>query len=117
MKGEKSHFESTPTGNMGLFPSAAVVMQRAEYNWIHAADGPNENVNQLMALARKLLGTPKNLQLIDGDTDLYGDGSVTLLATPGTRPVTSRCWCISRIRVSSSYLAMSFICKRISRRT
>ena len=39
-----------------------------------------------MALARKLLGTPKHLQLIDGDTDLFGDGSVTLVSTPGHTP-------------------------------
>jgi N-acyl homoserine lactone hydrolase len=62
------------------------VLQRAEYTWIHSADGPSENVNKLMALARKLMGTPKNLQLLDGDTDVFGDGSVTLLATPGHTP-------------------------------
>ena len=61
-------------------------MQRAEYNWIHSPDGPNDNVNQLMALARKLLGTPKNLQLIDGNTDVFGDGSVILVSTPGHTP-------------------------------
>src|SRR5580692_10184253 len=52
----------------------------------NSGDGPNDNVNQLMALARELLGTPKNLQLIDGDTDVFGDGSVTLLSTPGHTP-------------------------------
>ena len=61
-------------------------MQRAEYSWIHSANGPNENVNQLMALARKLLGNPKNLQLLDGDADVFGDGSVTLVSTPGHTP-------------------------------
>ena len=61
-------------------------MQRAEYTWINSPGRPNDNVNQLKALARKLLGTPKNLQLIDGDTDVYGDGSVTLVATPGHTP-------------------------------
>jgi N-acyl homoserine lactone hydrolase len=61
-------------------------MQRAEYSWIHSPNGPNDNVNQLMALARKLLGTPKKLQLIDGDTDVFGDGSVTLVSTPGHTP-------------------------------
>jgi len=61
-------------------------MQRAEYSWIHSADGPNDNVNQLMALARKLLGNPKNLQLLDGDADVFGDGSVTLVSTPGHTP-------------------------------
>jgi N-acyl homoserine lactone hydrolase len=53
---------------------------------IHSANGPNDNVNQLMALARKLMGSPKKLQLIDGDTDVFGDGSVTLVSTPGHTP-------------------------------
>ena len=69
-----------------MFPDSTIMMQRAEYSWIHSPDGPNDNVNQLMALARKLLGTPKNLQLIDGDTDVFGDGSVTLVSTPGHTP-------------------------------
>jgi glyoxylase-like metal-dependent hydrolase (beta-lactamase superfamily II) len=63
-----------------------ILMQRAEYTWIHSPDGANDNVNQLMALARKLLGTPKNLQLIDGDKDVFGDGSVILISTPGHTP-------------------------------
>ena len=71
---------------MGLFPNSTILMQRAEYSWINSPNGPNDNVNQLMALARKLLGTPKNLQLIDGDTDVFGDGSVTLVSTPGHTP-------------------------------
>jgi N-acyl homoserine lactone hydrolase len=81
-----SHTHGDHIGNMGLFPNAAVLMQRAEYTWIHSPDGANDNVNQLMALARKLLGTPKNLLLIDGDTDVFGDGSVTLFSTPGHTP-------------------------------
>jgi len=81
-----SHTHGDHIGNVGLFPNSTVVMQRAEYSWIHSLDGPNDNVNQLMALARKLLGAPKNLQLIDGDTDVFGDGSVTLVYTPGHTP-------------------------------
>ena len=71
---------------MGLFPNSTIVMQRAEYRWIHSPNGPNDNVNQLMALARKLLGKPKKLKLIDGDADVFGDGSVTLVSTPGHTP-------------------------------
>jgi N-acyl homoserine lactone hydrolase len=81
-----SHTHGDHIGNMGLFPNSTILMQQAEYRWINSADGPNDNVNQLMALARKLLGTPKNLQLIDGDTDVFGDGSVTLVSTPGHTP-------------------------------
>jgi N-acyl homoserine lactone hydrolase len=81
-----SHTHGDHIGNVGLFPNSTIVMQRAEYSWINSPNGPNDNVNQLMALARKLLGTPKNLQLIDGDSDIFGDGSVTLVSTPGHTP-------------------------------
>jgi N-acyl homoserine lactone hydrolase len=81
-----SHTHGDHIGNMGLFSNSTIVMQRAEYNWIHSPNGPNDNVNQLMALARELLGEPKKLQLIDGDTDVFGDGSVTLISTPGHTP-------------------------------
>jgi N-acyl homoserine lactone hydrolase len=81
-----SHTHGDHVGNVGLFPNSTILMQRAEYSWINSADGPNGNVNQLMALARELLGTPKNLQLIDGDADVFGDGSVILISTPGHTP-------------------------------
>jgi glyoxylase-like metal-dependent hydrolase (beta-lactamase superfamily II) len=81
-----SHTHGDHIGNVSLFPDATILMQRAEHEWIHSANGPNDNVNQLMALARKLMGTPQHLQLIDGDTDVFGDGSVTLVATPGHTP-------------------------------
>jgi N-acyl homoserine lactone hydrolase len=81
-----SHTHGDHIGNVDLFPDATVLIQRAEYNWIHSNNGPNENINQLMALARKILGTPKKLQLLDGDTDVFGDGSVVLISTPGHTP-------------------------------
>jgi N-acyl homoserine lactone hydrolase len=81
-----SHTHGDHIGNVGLFPESTIVMQRAEYSWIHSPNGPNDNVNQLMALARKLMGSPKKLQLIDGDTNVFGDGSVTLVSTPGHTP-------------------------------
>jgi len=81
-----SHTHGDHIGNVGLLPNSAIMMQRAEYSWVNSPNGPNDNVNQLLALARKLLGTPKSLQLIDGDTDVYGDGSVTLVSTPGHTP-------------------------------
>ena len=81
-----SHTHGDHIGNVGLFPNSTILMQRVEYNWISSPDGTDDNVNQLKALARKLLGTPKHLQLLDGDTDVFGDGSVTLISTPGHTP-------------------------------
>jgi N-acyl homoserine lactone hydrolase len=81
-----SHTHGDHIGNVGLFPDSKIVMQRAEHSWIYSPDGTNDNVNQLKALARKLMGKPKDLQLVDGDTDLFGDGSVTLISTPGHTP-------------------------------
>jgi glyoxylase-like metal-dependent hydrolase (beta-lactamase superfamily II) len=81
-----SHTHGDHIGNVRLFPNSTVLMQRAEYMWISSPDGPNDNVNQLKALARKLLGTPKHLKLLVGDADVFGDGSVILVSTPGHTP-------------------------------
>jgi N-acyl homoserine lactone hydrolase len=89
-----SHTHGDHIGNVDLFSNSTVLMQRAEYTWISSPDGTNDNVNQLKALARKLLGTPKQLQLLDGDTDVFGDGSVTLISTPGHTPGLNLCWSI-----------------------
>jgi N-acyl homoserine lactone hydrolase len=81
-----SHTHGDHIGNVILFPDAAILIQRTEYEWINSGNGPNDNVNQLMALARKLLGSPKNLHLLDGDADVFSDGSVVLVSTPGHTP-------------------------------
>ena len=81
-----SHTHGDHIGNVRLFPDSTVLIQRAEYTWISSPDGPNDNVNQLKALARQLLGTPEHLKLLDGDTDVFGDGSITLVSTPGHTP-------------------------------
>jgi N-acyl homoserine lactone hydrolase len=56
-----SHTHGDHIGQCSLFPDSTVLIQRAEYAWISSPDGPNDNVNQLKALARKLLGTPNIL--------------------------------------------------------
>ncbi len=81
-----SHTHGDHVGNVSLFPTSTVLMQRAECAWISSPDGPNDNVNQLKALARKLLGTPKHLKLLDGDTDVFGEGSATFVSRPGHTP-------------------------------
>jgi glyoxylase-like metal-dependent hydrolase (beta-lactamase superfamily II) len=81
-----SHTHGDHIGNVKLFPDATVLLQRAEYNWINSGPLADPNLNQLVILARQLMGHPKNLKLIDGDLDVFGDGSVILISTPGHTP-------------------------------
>jgi N-acyl homoserine lactone hydrolase len=81
-----SHTHGDHIGNVGVFPNATVIMQKAEYNWINSPPPSDPNLNRLVTLARTLLGQPKRLELISGDVDLFRDGSVTLLSTPGHTP-------------------------------
>jgi N-acyl homoserine lactone hydrolase len=81
-----SHTHGDHIGNVGLFPDATVVMQQAEYEWINSPPPSDPNLNTLVQLARKLLGHPRRLELVTGDVDLFRDGSVRLLSTPGHTP-------------------------------
>jgi N-acyl homoserine lactone hydrolase len=81
-----SHTHGDHIGNVKLFPDATVLLQRAEYDWINSGPLADPNLNQLVILARQLMGQPKNLKLIDGDLDVFGDGSVILISTPGHTP-------------------------------
>jgi N-acyl homoserine lactone hydrolase len=81
-----SHTHGDHIGNVKLFPDATVLLQRAEYDWINSGPLTDPNLNQLVILARQLMGQPKNLKLIDGDLDVFGDGSVILISTPGHTP-------------------------------
>jgi beta-lactamase superfamily II metal-dependent hydrolase len=54
-----SHTHGDHIGNVALFPNSTILIQRVEYSWISSPDGPNDNVNQLKALARNLMGAPK----------------------------------------------------------
>jgi glyoxylase-like metal-dependent hydrolase (beta-lactamase superfamily II) len=67
-----SHSHPDHSGNVAMFAQSMLLVQKAEYDW-PASMGP-----------RFPPGLP--VTLIDGDRDVFGDGSVTLLATPGHTP-------------------------------
>ena len=76
-----SHLHFDHTGGHATIPNAALVVQRAEWT---AARDPE--------LARGLLYDPANYDLghevrcVDGEHDLFGDGRVVCLPTPGHTP-------------------------------
>lgn len=81
-----SHTHGDHIGNVMLFPQATVVLQQAEYEWMTSTPPKDPNLNALVTLARQLLGHPTRLELITGDVDLFRDGSVQLISTPGHTP-------------------------------
>ena len=68
-----SHSHGDHVGNLKLFPQSTLVVQKAEWEWKPPVGVP------LHQSGMKAI-TP------DGDHDLFGDGSVTLIATHGHSP-------------------------------
>src|SRR5262249_51655573 len=58
-----SHVHPDHTGNLALFPAATLVVQRAEWDYG-------------LGLPYKPFNPAQKTRLLDGDTDLFGDGSV-----------------------------------------
>src|SRR3989441_5536357 len=61
-------------GNVALFPSSTILIQGAEYDW--AMTQP----------AKPAFAATQKFERLSGDHDVFGDGSVTILSTPGHTP-------------------------------
>jgi N-acyl homoserine lactone hydrolase len=68
-----SHTHGDHIGNVELFPQAMLLVQQAEYDWPGANNAPRFN-------------PAHPVTKLDGDKDVFGDGSVTILSTPGHTP-------------------------------
>jgi glyoxylase-like metal-dependent hydrolase (beta-lactamase superfamily II) len=68
-----SHTHPDHIGNVEMFPQTMLLVQKAEYEW------PSP-----LGVGRFKLEHP--VTKLEGDYDVFGDGSVTLLATPGHTP-------------------------------
>ena len=68
-----SHTHPDHTGNVELFPQAMLYVQKAEYDWPGANNEPRFKPSH-------------PVELLSGDKDVFGDGSVTILSTPGHTP-------------------------------
>jgi N-acyl homoserine lactone hydrolase len=68
-----SHTHPDHIGNVELFPNTMLYVQRAEYEWPGTSNQPRFKPEHPVTL-------------LEGDRDVFGDGSVTLLSTPGHTP-------------------------------
>jgi glyoxylase-like metal-dependent hydrolase (beta-lactamase superfamily II) len=67
-----SHSHPDHIGNVSLFPQATLLVQAAEYDWVGPL-GPSFK--------------PEHpVKKLSGDHDVFGDGTVTIISTPGHTP-------------------------------
>ncbi|HWU80638.1 MAG TPA: N-acyl homoserine lactonase family protein [Caulobacter sp.] len=76
-----SHGHGDHLGNANALGAATWIVNRKELAWIESTPAPPRTDAKLVA-ARD----PAKTVLIDGDHDVFGDGSVRILATPGHTP-------------------------------
>jgi glyoxylase-like metal-dependent hydrolase (beta-lactamase superfamily II) len=68
-----SHTHPDHIGNVEMFPDVMLYVQKAEYEWPGANNAPRF--------------TPEHpVTKLEGDRDVFDDGSVTILSTPGHTP-------------------------------
>ena len=69
-----SHTHADHSGNVNMFPKSMLLVQRAEYDWPAPAGQPPR------------FRPEHPVRKLDGDHDVFGDGSVRIIATPGHTP-------------------------------
>jgi glyoxylase-like metal-dependent hydrolase (beta-lactamase superfamily II) len=68
-----SHTHPDHIGNVELFPQAMLFVQKAEYEWPGANNTPRFKPEHPVTK-------------LEGDRDVFGDGSITIISTPGHTP-------------------------------
>ena len=68
-----SHTHPDHIGNVEMFPTTMLYVQKAEYDWPGANNAPRFKLEHPVTL-------------LEGDRDVFGDGSLTILSTPGHTP-------------------------------
>lgn len=69
-----SHTHGDHVGNVDMFPKATLLIQKAELDFAFAPGKPAPFPRE------------RPLRALEGDLDVFGDGSVTILSTPGHTP-------------------------------
>jgi N-acyl homoserine lactone hydrolase len=78
-----THLHWDHVGGLSLIPpSVPLVIQRSEWEAGH----DDAAIARNFFLTRDYVGQEREVELVDGDYDLLGDGSVELLLTPGHTP-------------------------------
>lgn len=68
-----SHTHGDHVGNLNLFPRSTLIFQTAEYDWAFTGKPTPFPATQ-------------SVMKLNGDHDVFGDGAVTIISTPGHTP-------------------------------
>lgn len=82
-----SHLHFDHTGNAALFPRATWILDRDELAW---AEHEPAHVSMVPRLFQAYRSTAT--RMIEGDLDVFGDGRVRILRTPGHTPGSAVLW-------------------------
>jgi N-acyl homoserine lactone hydrolase len=69
-----SHTHGDHVGNVDMFPSSRLLIQKAEIDFAFAPD------------KQPPFKRDRPIRILEGDLDVFGDGSVTIISTPGHTP-------------------------------
>jgi N-acyl homoserine lactone hydrolase len=69
-----SHTHGDHVGNVDMFAQSTLLIQKAEFDWAFAPD------------KRPPFKADRPIRKLEGDLDVFGDGSVTIISTPGHTP-------------------------------
>ncbi|MBI3638103.1 MAG: N-acyl homoserine lactonase family protein [Candidatus Rokubacteria bacterium] len=69
-----SHTHGDHVGNIAMFPKSKILIQTSEYDWAMAQP------------VKPAFAATQAFEKLSGDRDVFGDGSVTILSTPGHTP-------------------------------
>ncbi|MEH6404941.1 MAG: N-acyl homoserine lactonase family protein [Sneathiella sp.] len=82
-----SHGHFDHTGNVNLFRDAQLIIQKAEYDFYATPDLARAYHMEPKLIDYFLTGKGReNVRKLEGDADIFGDGSVTALSLPGHTP-------------------------------
>ena len=76
-----SHLHFDHAGGLHQVPNATLVVQRAEW-----AAGFDDDMARRYFLPRRFFDLGHQVRLVDGEHDLFGDGAVTCVPSPGHTP-------------------------------
>ena len=78
-----SHFHADHTGQLAPFTNATLLIGKGDWDGVNAQP-PMGGAN--VAGFKEWMGTSRKVEPLSADKDVFGDGSVTILRTPGHTP-------------------------------